>query len=319
MKIAAIMMTMDRSPRHNYLASSIASMIASGMCDDSRVSFSLFHSGKGRSNLDIELIQRSCATLHEQSQLDHFNLGIAKALRLAAEQNADYVLFFEDDVHVAHDFPDFVCSQLALEPTAVFLDFATYFQEVETAYLRGERFVELNAAHFYGTQCFCMPTQHAISFSDNISKNQSQRAGFADTWIQYWLADNALDDQIMSSVPSAVQHVGRDSNHSHSFIRVPAFKDEIERLKPLRTNQYAMCQTVSNGFFLNNGDIENPLHLNFTAQLIYLYCDGDNSIADIENAIRSHVYGDRYQLNQQIRQCLATLIEHSAIRYVTQA
>lgn len=316
MKIACIILTSDRTPRRNYLSTTLEHLKASGLTHDARFTLDIFHSGAS-ANLDKRLIAECNATLHHDEHKLPFNLAFSGALAIAAAREFDYVLFLEDDVQVAHDFPDFVCSQLAFEADAPLVDFTTYYRKIMDAYLAGERSIKLTAKQFYGTQCFAMTTHYAKSYSDYVRTHSASKIGFADTWIDDWLSALKLEREVASSVPSAAQHIGVDSSFNHSFILAPAFKDDVEKLAPTPTNKYVVWQRNNNEFVLRRHNTHEILDLNLTAQLIYLYCDGRNTLADIEREIGAVVAADRFELNQQIRQCIAVFVAHGAMIYHT--
>ncbi len=317
MKIACIVLTVDRTPRHNYLSTTLAQVRASGLTDDARFTLDIFHSGSNITNLDKALITDCKATLHQQEQKLPFNQAFSASLAIAAAREPDYVLFLEDDAHVAQDFPNFVCAQLQFVPNAPMVDFATYYQEIMDAYLAGERYINLTAKQFYGTQCFAMTTYHADSYSKFVRRNQASKPGYADTWIDDWLIELNLERVVASSVPSAAQHIGTESSLNHTYMAAHAFKDDVEKLIPTPTNKYVVWEKSNNEFVLRHHNTQEILDLNLTAQLIYLYCDGANTLADIGREIGSLAKTDRVELDQQIRQCLASLVERGAMVYRT--
>ncbi len=317
MKIACIVLTVDRTPRHNYLSTTLAQLRASGLTNDARFTLDIFHSGTNITNLDKALIADCKATLHQNEQQLPFNQAFSASLAIATAREPDYVLFLEDDVHVAQDFPNFVCAQLQFVPNAPLVDFATYYREIKDAYLAGERNIELTAKQFYGTQCFAMTTHYADSYSNYVRRHQASKAGYADTWIDDWLIELNLERVVASSVPSAVQHIGTESSLNHGYISAPAFKDEIEMLIPTPTNKFVVWEKSNNEFVLRHHNTQEILDLNLTAQLIYLYCDGENTLADVERGLSALTETDRTELNQQIRQCLANLVERGAMFYRT--
>lgn len=317
MKIACIVLTVDRTPRHNYLSTTLAHLRSSGLTDDARFTLDIFHSGSNITNLDKALIADCKATLHQNEQQLPFNQAFSASLAIAAAREPDYVLFFEDDVQVAQDFPSFVCAQLQCVLNAPMVDFATYYQEIKDAYLAGERIIELTAKQFYGTQCFAMTKHYAESYSSYVRRNQASKAGYADTWIDDWLVELKLERLVASSVPSAAQHIGTDSNFNHTYMAAQAFKDDVEKLIPTPTNKYVVWEKSNNEFVLRHHNTHEILDLNLAAQLIYLYCDGANTLADIGREIGSFAKTDRVELDQQIRQCLASLVERGAMIYRT--
>ena len=154
MKIAVVIITVDRVPGNNYLSNTLESLRASGACDDTRFSIDIYHSGAERSNLDISLIKNCNATLHLYETKTHTNLSSYNALNIAVNRNPEYVVFLEDDIDVCSDFPDFICSQIDLNPTAPIIDFISYYDEIRDAYFSGERFLDMNAMSF---------TAHSVS------------------------------------------------------------------------------------------------------------------------------------------------------------
>lgn len=315
MKVAAVILTTDRSPRHNYLSATLESLFASGLPSNSSFSLDIFHSGQASSNLNSALLRDPQINLIQEPTQLHFNAGLRTALEKALQRDCDWVLFMEDDNCVCSEFPEFVISQLELANEKPMVDFITYYDCIKEAYFSGERFLELDAKSFYGTQCFAIRSDAALSFSKYIGDNESSKVGFADTWFDDWLVSTGQPRTIYSSVPSATQHTGRDSNHGHNFITAPAFKDDLDKTIAVPTLKFELISINAFQRALRPHDDGELFELNEAAQIIYMSVDGNRSIGDIVNELAGHIDVDRTILNQQIRACIHTLTQIGALSY----
>ena len=316
MKIATVIITTDRSPRNNYLASTIHSFAASGLFDHKDFSLDIFHSGEGEANIPRALLERHNVTLHTESSKVRFNPAVVQGLSIGHSRNADWVLFCEDDIQACVGFPEFVLSQLQLAGDAPMVDFVTYYSEIVDAYFNGDRIAHLDAKGFYGTQCFALSSVAAKDFARFIVENMDSKEGFADTWFNDWLSSSNRTTQIASSVPSAAQHIGVDSNHQHKFINAPGFKDDLDKSIAAQTGEFELTQLKKNQVGLKRKDSLNAYELNLPAQLIYLSCDGSHTIKQIVDELVQNLNQDAAQLNSEVRQCIKELSDLGAVHYL---
>ena len=312
MKIVATILTVDRSPRANFLANTVASLRASGLLHHPAFSLHIFHSGEN-ANINDANLEDGNITLHTAPDRRHFNLGLVNALRHASSLNPDFVLFMEDDIEVCPDFPDYVISTLAEFSADPLMDFVTYYEEVMNRYLDGERCIDMPADSFYGTQCFAMTRENALSYADFVERNHQVKPGFADVWFDSWLEDCDRPRTVSCAVPSAAQHTGVESTHSHEFVKTPAYKSDLEQLTPRHTGDYLLLDTKDANSTLRHKVTGAHLELNESAYLIYLYCDGEQSIGQIIDGIHAEIEIDRTLLSAHIRQGLASLRHNRVI------
>lgn len=304
---------MDRSPKVNFLATTVDSLRASGLLDHPDFELHIFHTGHRSTNLDQLDLTHASITLHTNQDPLHFNLGTVNLFRHAASQKPDFILFMEDDVHVCEDFPEFVVSALSEFEAGSVLDFLTYYEEVKTSYLEGARSIEMPAHTFYGTQCFAMRPLDALSFADFVEQHHGVKPGFADTWFDSWMEQTDRPRVVSCSVPSPAQHTGFDSTHDHQFINAPAFIRDVEKLVPVATEHYLLIDGKDEKPILKHKTRGTQLQLNESAHLIYLYCDGLMSIGQIIDTIRTQVPMDRVVLSAQMRQAIASLRHNQVI------
>ena len=210
--IAVVMITVDRSPKCNYLDTTIRNLIRSGVFESDMLnSFSLFDSKAGMQHL-TERIPMRCATLNcaGRDYLACENAG--RALEIGAGSGAEWVLFCEDDIDVCDRF---------LESAAAWLDkfahdrygiypFATPY-DINNS--NSQQTAEIDSQSFYGTQCFAIRHHHANLLGNYLLSNPRVKGEvqptFYDLMIADWLRANNL--LILCSNPSFVEHIGRES------------------------------------------------------------------------------------------------------------
>jgi hypothetical protein len=317
------MITLDRSPRGNHLKQSIDSLKNSGLFEHSSFQFILSHSGENTNNLKEAQAVHSKLNIATNKELLNYNNAVTRGIELALETRPDLVLFMEDDIKVCQNFPQFVLDTYKLtDNTETILDFVSYYEEITDAYFQGKQLIEMLAKNFYGGQCFSMNTLSAASFSQYIRNHIDIKEGFCDVWIEDWLLSQNLEPIIKCAVPSGAQHTGKNSTHGHPFFEAPCFKDDIELIKPRITNQFEFIreeknEMIGNSFIFKRTNSNHEISLNQSAYLIYLFCDGEHALKQIFDDIHIQLGGDKYTLDTQIRQGLATLKSQQLIHYST--
>lgn len=216
--IAVVMITVDRSPRDNYLSSSIHNLERASVFDcDLLREFTVVDSGsptrnhlvswkpKNKSNFGWSLTPPGRTPF-----LACENAG--RALKIGAESGAQWILFCEDDIDVCANF---------LESVAAWLDrFADdrygiypFASPYDINNFNSQQTAEIDHDSFYGTQCFAIHPHHAnllgnYLLSNPLVKGEVQPT-FYDLMIADWLRANNL--LILCSNPSFVEHIGRES------------------------------------------------------------------------------------------------------------
>lgn len=208
--ITVVMITIDRSPKSNYMLESRRNLERAGVFNSPVLnSFHLVYS-------DVRnpcFFYASGVETHRAIDRDYLaceNAG--RALKIGAESDAPWVLFCEDDIDVCSNF---------LESVAAWLDrFAhdrygiyPFASPYDINNSNSQQTAECTWESFYGTQCFAIRSDHAAELGDYLLSNPLVKGEvqptFYDLMIADWLRDNNLS--ILCSNPSFVEHIGRES------------------------------------------------------------------------------------------------------------
>lgn len=234
--IAIVLITMDRTPRgkDNYLTTTLANFKRAGVFSSPRLhSFHVCDSGSPSGWLvsEVESVGLSgFLSLHmDGNRLACENAGYA--LVTGGKTDATWTLFCEDDLDLCVDFLDSVGRWLddhGTGPTSdryrVFI-FGTPYPQVQWCVERDLTSWEYPVPNFYGTQCFAIRREDALSLGAYLLSNPRVRGIFNpnayDLMFHDWMAntyptpDDGYTDPtphlFLASVPSFVQHVGRQS------------------------------------------------------------------------------------------------------------
>lgn len=222
--IAVVMITVDRSPKRNYLAETLKNLCRVNFWASSLLrSFDLVLSDPRRDYVcvafrtyPLDSTENVLIWQPSQSYVACENAG--RALKIGAESGAPWILFCEDDIDVCDRF---------LESVAVWLDrFAhdrygiyPFASPYDTNNSNSQQTAECAWESFYGTQCFAIRSPHAAQLGDYLLSNPlvkgESQPTFYDLMIADWLRNNNL--LILCSNPSFVEHIGRESvctNHA---------------------------------------------------------------------------------------------------------
>ncbi|MFT5135175.1 MAG: hypothetical protein ACI8XV_000197 [Arenicella sp.] len=310
MKIEAVIITLDRSPRKNYLPSTLDSLKKSGLFEHAAFTLSVHHDGLDCENISAaEALDSRVAVIKGGNPLLGYNLAAVRAIRYACAQSPDFVLFMEDDIKVCPDFPEFVIATINEFGASPLMDFATYYQEIVDAYLEGNRSFEMDAVQFYGTQCYVSTCADMQSYADFIERNHNIKPGFADIWFDSWLEESGRPRFVKCAVPAAAQHIGVESSHGHGFIDGPAFQVDLEKSILSLSGYYQVFEKNDDGLTLRNSVDNTFLKLNDSAQLIYLYCDGVRNLGQIIDELNSELELGRTVISSQVRECIHSLVD----------
>lgn len=224
--IAAVMITVDRSPGQNYLAETLANLVRGGLLTSERLSHLVVaDSGPGcafsaaaleplavapvppwRGNILTLPGARYCA-----------NENVARALHAGVHHGAPWVLFLEDDIDVCADFFDSVGAWLddhARDDRRIYV-FGANYPEVSEATARGETSWDYRVNKFYGTQALALRSEDALSLSTYLVEHCYDRAedGTAyDLLMADWSQQRWPEiHHFLASAPSFVEHIGRKS------------------------------------------------------------------------------------------------------------
>lgn len=226
--IAAVMVTVDRSPGANYLAETLTNLHRSDLArsiDQGRL-------------LRLELVSPDlgfaadaiddCYTGGASEGKCPANLNVASALRLGADTGAPWVLFLEDDIDVCADFFDSVGAWLddhARDDRRVYA-FGANYGWIEEATAAGCTAANYPIGKFYGTQAFALRSEDALSLSAYLVAHCYDRTDDGTAY-DLLMADWARQTwpeigHFLASCPSFVDHIGRTSSirprpETHTF------------------------------------------------------------------------------------------------------
>jgi len=235
--IAVVMITIDRSPKPNYLPQTIANLDRSGVFDSPHLhSFHLTMGHPRKHIVDPKyrmaanrvLHYRECVSLRnppcKTRWLPRENAG--QALIWGSRMGvAEWVLFLEDDIDVCANFLESVSGWLDKHS---FVDGNGYgniysFASPVNPSALGlfERWTYPDPRNFYGTQAFAVNPRTANYLGHLLTYNYGlvhHPDGTLFSPAEYDLAigsyAHATDRSIVCSVPSFVQHIGKESSLS---------------------------------------------------------------------------------------------------------
>lgn len=260
--IAVTMMTMDRTPRTNYLTETLENFTRAGGFTSPRFhSLHIVDSGSppesqwpDRGILNIPYMDSAKADfafpprvfVHRSKTRRAACLNAAAALEAGLKTRAPWILFCEDDLDFCGDFLDSVGRWLDLygDPRYHIFAFGCAYPQVMTRTHQRAWTWEYPVNCFYGTQCFAIRREEAESLAAYWNTNPKVCDVYSpsayDLMLQDWHRATYPDARVMlASAPSFVQHIGRDSiatskEQTHTFPSWPgafwAFDPEVVRV-----------------------------------------------------------------------------------------
>lgn len=227
--IAAVLITVDRSPQRNYLSETLSNLERGGLNTSRRLhSLTLVDSGPG----SMWAESQARGTIRTSgSRVGHrcANHNVAAALELGAATGCRWVLFLEDDIDVCAEFFDSVGAWIdgicadEQEWSPVYALGANYPQ-IDDIAANGGTVWRYPVDQFYGTQALVFDSNDVRSVADYLRAHCYDRAhdGTAyDLIIADWARQRGIS-HFVASCPSFIQHVGRTSSirprpHTHTF------------------------------------------------------------------------------------------------------
>lgn len=222
--ISVVMITIDRSPKQNYLNQTIENLDRAGVFKSQLLhSFHLFDSCRQLQHFDRwrlgphSIAHKVWLHLASQKYLACENAG--RALKIGGATGAEWVLFCEDDIDVCANFLESVANWLDIhggdERYRLFAFGAAYLDAMKPRMVDGFNSWDYPFTLFYGTQCFAIRAQDALSLGLYIYDNPEIRGitnpNAYDLMFHDWMSLNYPDCLFLASVPSFVQHIGKNS------------------------------------------------------------------------------------------------------------
>ena len=215
---AAVLITANRSPRPNYLLTTLDNLLTHGGLRAAPPELHTFTIIDGTADdlywaLDTldPLAGREVGCV---SGALPANRNVAYALRFAASVGAPWVLFLEDDIDVCADFFASTAAWLAdfADPRYPIFPLGANYPQVDAPTNYGCAW-EYPIDKFYGTQALALRADTAVSVADYIDTHCYSRThdGTAyDLLIADWARANGYGS-FLTPAPSFVQHIGRES------------------------------------------------------------------------------------------------------------
>ena len=193
-----------------------------------------------------------------------------RALVIGSNRNSKWVLFLEDDLDFCADFIQSVSRWLEKfesDDHRLYV-FGTPYDNVLSEFEANQQSLLYPIKNFYGTQCFAIRSEDACSLGEYLLSNPLvggiHSPGAYDLMIHDWMEINyPTHEHFLSSVPSFVQHIGRQSiatglSITHTF---ESFQGNDWSFRSKRVLWVGDSPNVSTGFSLITRKICNHLHL----------------------------------------------------------
>lgn len=228
--IAVVMITVDRTPRQNYLAQTLEYLARSGVFASERLHS--FHLINSRSDQFARLALDSAALCHAWAHMPYEeqrtpNENAATALTIGAESGAAWVLFLEDDLDVCAHFLESVGLWLddhaTLQVPVYIFGAGAPGDNMVDLFHRGETCAGYKPENFYGTQAIAMRSSTAYDVAQSI-RDQAPHVGDRgyDLLIGRWAVSQGYH-AFLASIPSFVQHVGHESALTSGMFLFPSW------------------------------------------------------------------------------------------------
>jgi hypothetical protein len=206
---AVVMITVDRSPKQNFVGDTLAALERAGVFDSPLLeSFTVFDSGSP--SLDflpngwlIDSAKR-CPVGNTAAALAH-----------GANSGSPWVLFLEDDIDVCDKFLESIAGWLydhhegyEVFPLGANYDMILALERLDKTAWR------YSVNQFYGTLAVAMRARTAGSIADYLLKHHSSPERRVGSPYDLYMADWARENHIthfLTPVPSFVQHTGVES------------------------------------------------------------------------------------------------------------
>jgi hypothetical protein len=232
--ITVVMMTIDRTPRPNYLGKTLHRFSEAGVFYSPRLhSMHIIDSGtkKPLDYFDAHLPKHRSPKLYIHcGETRNTRENVAKTMWIGSATGTKWVLFCEDDIDVCASFLDSVGRWLdehEREDRRVYA-FGAAYDQIKTLHRMHQTVWDYPITAFYGTQCIALRSEDAKSYSEYMTSHPLVRGENApqayDIAMQDWAREQWPDYKFFSaSVPNFVQHLGSKSSLGSKFFTFPAW------------------------------------------------------------------------------------------------
>lgn len=224
MTFTVVMITVDRSPRPNYLGSTLRSLHRGSVFDSLHLlHFGLVHSAKPSQALRASIAEELQGAIISQCEPEEPRtptLNVATALGLGGSLDAGWVLFLEDDIAVCSRFLESTADWVEeyADPDCHLYALGARDKEIRRAWKRGESSWAYPVSKFHCTQAFVVRRETATQISDFLHehpihvKGERHSTACYDLHIKDWHRRRHPGvEYMMATVPNFVQHIGKES------------------------------------------------------------------------------------------------------------
>lgn len=239
MKYFITMRCIDRSPKENYIHTTMKSLIASGLFN-SKLSFEFHLFDGGSPSLDYlkQYKELKNLSIHTPKVETTKNEDWLRAVGYCEQIKCDYVIQLEDDILFCNKWLESINTYLKKHKKLIddnpMVSFYTPYKEIERRTKKKIEYWDQSFQQFYGTQCILFKKDIALkavnhiikgikdinNYSFKFRKKNHKPAGMIgaciDLWLQEWGVHEYPNKFFIASCPSFVQHIGETPNkHLH--------------------------------------------------------------------------------------------------------
>ena len=226
-RLALVLRTLDRTPKANYLGTTLANRARSGLWQ-SPVPFKLTLVDSGSPDPHGFLAReayphvpqgddRFAVDLPPAGRVRTHNENATRAVEIAVLQHPDYMLMLEDDIDVCDRFLESVVVWLAehARPDVLLYAFGANYAPIDVLAKQGYTSWKYPIDAFYGAQCYAVARQHLAHLAEWLGRHllyKGRTPQCHDLLLHDWAkARNPHATHFLASAPSFVDHIGRES------------------------------------------------------------------------------------------------------------
>ena len=239
MKYFITMRCIDRSPKENYIHTTMKSLIKSGLFE-SDIPFE-FHLFDGKANSSTEYLDqyKSLKNLYVHKTENEItkNENWLRSVKFVDSIDCDYVIQLEDDLLFCKNWLESINEYIEKHKYLIrnnpMVSFYSAYKEIERRTIKKKDSWRQEYWKFYGTQCVLFKKDTALEVVNHIEngiKNfdtypfkirkrenaGGMKAACIDLWLQEWGTNTYSKKHFIISCPSFVQHIGiAENKHLH--------------------------------------------------------------------------------------------------------
>lgn len=239
MKYFITIRVVDRSPKENYIYTTMKSLITSGLFN-SKIPFEL-HLFDGKPNSSEYLNKYESLEnlfVHRTEKEITRNENWLRSIEYCKDKDCEYVIQLEDDIlfckHWLESIDAYIAKNQKFVNKVPMVTFYSAYQEVRRKTEAKREYWNQSFQQFYGTQCILFKkdialkaVKHIIDGIENIDKYMfkfrekghkpvGMKGACIDLWLQEWGVHEYPNKYFLVSCPSFVQHIGEtEGKHLH--------------------------------------------------------------------------------------------------------